>query len=110
MARVGQLRHKVTLQAVTEAENTFGETIKTLVNLLPDVYARVEPLQGKELFAAQQVQAEITTRITIRYSVAAGGLTPKHQVKFGSRQYDILVPINKDERNREIVLMCKEHI
>lgn len=31
------------------------------------VYASVEPLQGRELFAAQEHHAEVTTRIRIRY-------------------------------------------
>ncbi len=109
MARIGQLRHKVTVQSVTETENSFGETVKTLVDVA-DVYARVQPLQGRELFAAQQVMAEITTRITMRYSTDVAAVSPKHQVKFGTTQYDILNVINTETRDRILQLMCKEHI
>jgi SPP1 family predicted phage head-tail adaptor len=68
-------------------------------------WASIEPLNGREFFAAQQVNAEVTARIRLRY---LPGVTRQMQVKFGSRTFAIESVINVEERNRELQLMVKE--
>jgi len=67
------------------------------------VWARVEPLSGRELFQAQQIQASINTRFTIRHIT---GITPKMRISYDSKNYQIESVINTNEQNREIQLMC----
>lgn len=71
------------------------------------VYAAVEPLNGKEYFDSERRAADVNTRIRIRY---VAGVVPKMRVLFGSRVFDIKSVINPSERNRELVLMCVEHV
>ena len=102
---IGKLRHRITLQDYVSSKNSFGEESKVWSDFA-EVSASVEPLSGKELFAAQQLHAETTTQIIIRY---IEGLNTKMRVIFKSKEYDILHISNKGERNVAMYLLCKEH-
>lgn len=106
--RAGRLRHRVTLQRATDGIDQYGDQTPTWT-ALATVWAAVEPLSGREYLLAQQVHGEATVRITIR-PVANVTLTPKDRVRFGARYFDVQSVINKDERNREIELLCVERI
>jgi SPP1 family predicted phage head-tail adaptor len=101
MMRAGRLRHRVVVETPTEDINGGATTWAPLAT----VYAGVEPITGREYFGAQQVQAEITHRVVMRYTA---GVTAKHRVRFGARVFDIRAAINRDERNRELELLCVE--
>ena len=103
----GKLRHKVTIQQQGESiKDGYGALVENWTDV-KIVSASVEPLSGRELFAAQQVHSEITTRIKTRYRA---GITSKMRIMFGLRIYDILAPIDPEERHRELHLMCRELI
>lgn len=102
--RAGELRHRVTIQQKSVTRDSFGAETVSWTDVAV-VWAAIEPLQGREFFSAQQVNAEVTTRIRIRYR---SGITPAMRVLFGSRAFDIQGIINIEERNRELHLMCKE--
>jgi SPP1 family predicted phage head-tail adaptor len=102
----GSLRHRITIQSVTETKDTFGGVTEAW-GTHAAVWASIEPLSGRELLQAQQVQADITHRVRMRY---VAGVTTKMRVLYGSREFGIQVAINPEERNREIVLMCKEQV
>jgi len=71
------------------------------------VWGKIQPLRGRELFLAQQVNAEITSKVTIRY-YGTTTVTPEHRVYFGARILEIITVINPDERNESLELLCKE--
>lgn len=94
----------MSIQSATETRNGYGEAVKTW-STVTTVWASVEPLRGRELFDAEQVQSEISHRVRVRYS---GSVTPQNRLLFGSRVLEIQAVINVNERNREMQLMCKE--
>lgn len=104
--QAGRLRHRVTVQRSTDSIDQYGDQTPTWASL-GTVWASVEPLSGREYFAAAQMQSEVSTRIVIR-PISGVTLTPKDRVKFGSRYFDIQSVINRDERNRELQLLCVE--
>lgn len=104
--RPGRLRHRVVVQRATDAIDQYGDQTKIWANLAT-VWAAVEPLNGRELFAAQQTQGQTSTRITIR-PIVGQSISPKDRVKFGSRYFDIQSVINVEERNIELQLLCVE--
>lgn len=61
----GKLRHRVELQTPVTFVNTEGERESTWAHVA-FIQAAIEPMSAKEFKAAQQMQSEITTRITIR--------------------------------------------
>jgi len=103
--RYGQLTKRVTLQAPSASADSYGATGSTWTDVA-DVWASIEPIQGREFFSAQQVNAEATHRIRIRYRA---GVTAAMRLKYGARFFELTAPpINTGERDNELVLMCVE--
>lgn len=105
--RAGKLRHRLAIQALvpgSPAQNSSGEPDETWTTLAT-VWAAIEPLKGREFLAAQQVSSEVTGKITIRYYA---GVTAKYRFLYGARIYDIVAPVNVDERNVEMQFYVRE--
>ncbi|AMP15492.1 phage head-tail joining family protein [Collimonas pratensis] len=66
-------------------------------------YAKKEDLSGRELFAAQAAQSEVTTRFRIRYRT---GVTAKMRLLCDGVIYNIEAVLDRDGRKRELQLMC----
>ena len=75
---IGKLRHRAQLRTRSESARNADGGISESWSTIATVWARFEPLTGRELFQAQQVQSRATTRITIR---AYPGLTSKNQIR-----------------------------
>lgn len=70
------------------------------------VWAKVEALTGRELYAAQQVTADATMRVTIRY--VSGLSTTDRFLLDGARALNIYNASDEEERHRKHVCMCSE--
>jgi SPP1 family predicted phage head-tail adaptor len=106
--RIGKLRHRIELQTKSEPEGLdgYGEPTESWTTL-KTVWASIEPASGKQLFVAQQVQAEVSHVVTIRYY---DGFGPTNRVKFGTRIFSVNFVRNVDERNVYQELYCKEAV
>lgn len=102
--RAGQLRHRVTIQQRTDADDGAGGLTITWTPLTV-LWASVAPQTGRETIAARQVTPAMTHLVRLRYYA---GLTTKHRVVLDGRALDILAIQNVEERNRELVLSCQE--
>lgn len=98
------LRQKIRIQSATETQDSFG-AISTTWSTFADVYADIMPIRGNEFFIVHQEKSQATIKFTIRY---LSGLTTKHRILYDSRVFDIESIINIKERNREMILMCRE--
>lgn len=106
MTTAAVFRHRVTLQQRAADQDEAGQPVDTWKDVAT-VWGAVEPLRGREYFAAAQVQAEVTTRIRIRY---CRGIRPDMRVLYDGRLFNILSVIDPEERHRELQLMCREVI
>lgn len=104
--RIGKLRHRVKLQVYTATRDSFGGEVEAWTDIA-ELWASIEPISGKEYFASQQINAEVNTKIVIRYKA---GVNPKMRIKFGDRFFEIVSVICIQEKRKEIHLMCKENI
>lgn len=106
--QAGKLRHLVTILQTIEGANN-GYDSSSAESDWKRVPCSIEPLKGRELFNARQVQPDVTHKVGMRF---LAGLTPKHRIKYErggvTRFFDILAVMNVDERFREHQLMCKE--
>lgn len=102
--KAGQLRHLITIEQPTETRDSMGGTITVWVPFAT-LWAAVEPISGREYFAADKVNAEESHRIRIRHYP---GITSKMRAKWNDRTFNIRAVLNIQERNREIHLMCLE--
>jgi SPP1 family predicted phage head-tail adaptor len=104
--RSGQLRHRVTIQESTGV-NVGGVPVGTWTDVVT-VWAAVEDLSGRELMSAQQISADVTTKITMRWRA---GISPKMRAVLGTRVFDIQTPgLDLEGRRREMHMLCKERI
>ena len=107
MTSIGQLRTRMHIQQVTETRTPDGGIAEAWTPFA-QVWAKVQGLRGRELFAAQQVQATTTHKVTIRY---CRGLTSKHRMLIGqdeSRVLNIESVVDVDEKHVTHELMCTE--
>lgn len=102
----GELRHRIIFQKLNNSQNKYGEIFKIWEDVA-SVRAGIYPISGKEYFAAETVNSEITHKVKIRY---IEGLTPDMRVKFNNRIFSIQSIINFQEKNIELQLLCKELI
>ncbi|WP_096224897.1 phage head closure protein [Geobacillus sp. FJAT-46040] len=100
----GLLRHRITIQQKTRVQNEYGEEIADWVDVA-SVWASVNPISGREFFAAEAVNSEVTHKINMRYR---SGITPDMRVKFKERYFQIIAVMNLQEKNAELQLLCKE--
>lgn len=107
--RAGRIRERVIFQRRAPGKNDFGEENGEWQDIAT-VWAGVEPIKGRELFAAQQTMSEVTTQIVCRYSSFLAGITAKDRILHGTTVYDIKAPpINVSSRRRELQFMCAQH-
>jgi len=101
-----RLRHLVSIRNNTPTVTGQGERVDVWTEAVKR-YAEIVPLEGRDFYAAQQVNSEISTRITLRWENI--DLTSKSRIVYGAQVYEIVAPpINTNMEYRELVLMCKE--
>lgn len=100
----GRRQHQVILQSATATRDGAGAEVVTW-GTVATVWGVVEPLSGREYWAAQQQAAEMSYRVRIRYRA---GVLPTWRVLYGSRVFLVLSVIDVNERHEEMQLMCRE--
>lgn len=109
MIAAGALRQVVDIERWTvTSQDANGEDVGTWV-LLITARAKIEPLSGKELVEARQLNEAIAMRITVRYANEIKDLTAKDRIVLGSRILNILgSPVNANLRNEEWVISVSD--
>jgi SPP1 family predicted phage head-tail adaptor len=104
MIRAGLLRHRVTLQSPSYVQNTTtGEQALTWTGQ-GTVWAEVAPLSAREFIAAQAVQSQVDTRLTIRYR---SDVLPTWRALHASKVYQILgILADKDSNLEYLTFAC----
>ena len=106
--RPGKLNKRITIQYKVITRDSYGE--ETVTWTKEDiVWAAIEPIGigVREYFEAQQTQAKVTHRITMRYRA---GLTPDKRILYGNHTYEIESAINPNMANKELIVMCREDV
>ena len=103
--RAGSLRHRVTIQRQELVFGKFGAPLHDKVwENVATVWASLEAMSGREFFASQQVQSEVTHKVTIRFRP---GVAADMRIVHGGRVFGIVAPL-PDNRGTRLVLMCRE--
>lgn len=105
--QAGKLRHRVNIEVRATTRGNLGGQVQTWTAVATSVPARVEQLSGKELFAAQQINPQLSHKVSMRYY---SGLDPKHRLLWEGRYLDILSIANPDARREEHLLLCLERV
>jgi len=124
--KTGEFRHRITLQKAVETQSASNAIVTGWADL-GTVWAKVTPLEGRERLWAQQVDATLTHRVSMRYLrefvetwafVAPGTTVPADttpvgtslRVKYGSRYLYIKSVIDIEGCHRELALTCAEAV
>lgn len=101
---IGKLRHRVTLQELVKTDDGYGGIVETWQDVAT-VWAAIKPLRGNERYTAQQVQSELSHKITIRYQA---GIKPQMKLLYKGRTFEIESVIDIEERHQWLELLCSE--
>lgn len=107
--RAGSLNRRGIIQDRATASGSYGEQSNTWADIAT-VWMSFEPLMGRELQAAQQINTEVTTKIVVRYQAqwADPIVMAKRRVTYRSRVFNIHAAMNSNESNVHIILLCSE--
>lgn len=92
---IGKLRHRIIIQTQRLRPSVYGAAVPEWGDL-HTVWAEVKPISGRELLLANQIHAETTTQIWLRY---LPNIDHTMRVKFGERHFEIVAIQNWRELN-----------
>lgn len=104
MIPAGLLDQRVTLQTATVTRDTVGGPVETWADTVT-VWAQVKPLSGKQIAQAQQVSADISKAVTLRYRT---GITAAMRIKFNDNTTAKIHWIEEYRREGRLVLACED--
>lgn len=102
--RIGDLRHRVTLQYQTRVADVMGGAVVTWTDAA-EVWAAIWPVSANETLQAAQQVMTISHRIRMRFRP---DLRSSWRIKFGTRYFAIVSMINPNEKGAILDLLCKE--
>jgi len=93
----GRLDRRIVVERNTPVQDTAGEPVASWATLAT-VWAQFEPLRGGERSAADQTDAELEVRFTVRRD-SSWTPTPKDRVSWGGETYlvEAVIPLGRDE-------------
>lgn len=103
MIAAGELRHVITIQERAETTDAYGGTVYIWSDFAT-VRAKVQPLRGRELIAAQAAQNQTTVKFYIRY---LAGIDSTMRLVWDGNNYDIEPPVDVNGQGRVLEIMAK---
>jgi SPP1 family predicted phage head-tail adaptor len=101
----GRFRFQIKILDLTNAQDTSGGIDPRLVSTFLQTWAAVDTLNGRELYAAQQNNSEVTHKVSMRY---APGIVARQVVANAGRYYTIEYVSDPDGRGKLLELYCSE--
>lgn len=102
--RIGDLRHRVTLESCTRSDDGIGGAVETW-GAIADVWAAVRPLSGDEREVADTLGGRVTHEVWIRYRA---GVLAEMRFTGSGRTFEIRAVIDEGERRRFMKCLCEE--
>lgn len=102
----GKYRNRITYKKKEETPGALGEQ-QVDWKMFRTVWAEIVPIRGREFWDSQQVQSEVTHRITHRY---IPGISATMEIHYKSRVFEVLHYHVIDEREKEIEVLAKERL
>lgn len=103
---IGELRHRLALQAPIESEDGGGGVTRTWA-LIAEVWGAIRPLSGNESVEADGLRGRVSHEIWIRYRA---GVVPEMRFALGARVFEIRAAIDNGERHRFLRCLVEERI
>ena len=101
--RIGDLKHRITIQAPTRVPDGMGNTDNTWTDRAT-IYAAIWPVSAKEQVASMGVVMTMSHRIRIRYR---SDIKSDWRLKYKNSYFDIVSIINNNMENRMLDIIVK---
>lgn len=101
---VGEMNRRIMLQYKTEIDDGYGgKKVEWFDHAA--VWAKVEPLSGREYFEAHQTQAEVTHRVTTRYRE---DIDETMRIVYGEKILEIEAVLDVESAHQRLAIMARE--
>jgi SPP1 family predicted phage head-tail adaptor len=104
LAPIGELRHRVTLEAPVDAPDGAGGFTRSFTPIA-NLWARIAPSGAREDFVEQRAEQAVSYVVTIRWR---GDVTKDMRFVHRGRRLRIQSAFDPDERRRFLVCQCEE--
>ena len=105
----GALRPRLSIDTVALSQDQYGGVHKDSTTPFVTVWGEVQDLAGRELYAAEELHSQITTRVTVRfYPGISPAMVARVSMDQRTRTFDIISVTDPDGRRVTLELMCKE--
>lgn len=101
---IGEMRHRVTLEAPNRTSDGGGGAEETW-EILAEVWAALKPLTGRERLEFDALGGELTHEVWLRHR---SDVKPECRFRMGTRIFDIRVVIDAAERGRFLRCLAQE--
>lgn len=98
------MRHRVTVEHKAETRDDYGGVTTAWSVFASSVPAAILPISGREFFAAEANQSEVSTKIVMR---ELAGLLPSMRIVHNGQQYNIRAILPDATLARHVVCMCE---
>ena len=102
-ARIGRLRHRLTLEASVRANDGGGGTVSSW-EPLAELWGAVEAVTGREAVMADRVSGLASFQIVIRHR---DDVVPSMRFRRDAEAFDILAALDQDGRRRFLICQCE---
>lgn len=103
--KAGMLTRRLILQRRVETQDASGDPVATWTTMAT-VWAAIEPLRGREALISGGINAELDTRITVRWSPLLATLSDNDRAVYGSTIYNIVSIAEKNMGHRELEILA----
>lgn len=104
MTAVGELRHRLTVEAPVETPDGMGGVVRNW-SALGQVWAAIEPVAAGDAVVADRRVGALTHRVVLR---RRGDLTLDHRFKLGGRLFAIRALRDREEDGRFLECLVAE--
>lgn len=102
--KIGDFRHRITFQEEVKTPDGYKGHASQWKDMVT-VWGSIEPISGREYFYAQQITAEVTHRINVRYRT---DITTKMRAKFEERIFELTAIFDLKERREFLEILATE--
>lgn len=110
MRTAGHYPHRLTVQAPVQTQDHATGDITNDWQTIATIWARIEPIRGREALIDEKILAEMNTRIMVRWSPLAEKLTSAHRGLHQDTIFNFVSIAHVLLERREIEIMAKSGI
>lgn len=105
--RIGDLRHRMTFQTLSLTSDGQGGATRTWEDSFT-VWGEIKPLSSYQKNFAEQLQKNVSHKVTVRYNTDTSGITTDMRFTYDSRTFEVKSPLTIDERKAYITFDANE--